>query len=432
MSADFLREATRQWPDRRALSDMDRCWTYAELDAWVSEIAVRIRKEDAPGDGDVLAGVVDATPDGIAFLLAAFRAGVAVAPLHPQLTESECDIALRSLTGTRPGGSAVIWTSGSSARPRGVVLSAKGLRQSALASARRLELGPADRWLVSLPVAHVGGLALVTRTVLLGSEMVVVGRFDAKMAGALIDQGRVTHASLVPTQLLRLLDETGGEPPPPSFRCVLVGGARAGDDLLQRALDAGWPVALTYGMSEMTSQVATAPPQLVLECPGTVGVPLDGVEVRLTTDGEILTRGPTQAVGYLGASGPLADAGGWYATGDLGRLDEEGRLWITGRLSSRIVSGGVSVDPAEVEETLRGHPAVMDACVIGLEDAEWGEKVASAVVPVEGEFDLEVVDAYARERLMPAKRPRRWLLMDRLPLNVNGKVDRESVRRRFE
>jgi acyl-CoA synthetase (AMP-forming)/AMP-acid ligase II len=115
----------------------------------------------------------------------------------------------------------------------------------------------------------------------------------------------------------------------------------------------------------------------------------------------------------------------------MGRLDAEGRLWIVGRLSSRIVSGGVSVDPLEVEETLRSHPAVMDACVIGLEDAEWGEKVAGAVVPVEGEFDLEVVDAYARERLMPAKRPRRWLLMDELPLNVNGKVDREAVRRRF-
>jgi O-succinylbenzoic acid--CoA ligase len=159
---------------------------------------------------------------------------------------------------------------------------------------------------------------------------------------------------------------------------------------------------------------------------------LDGVEVRLTSGGEILTRGPTLALGYLGASGPLTDAEGWYATGDLGRLDEEGRLWIVGRLSSRIVSGGVSVDPVEVEETLRSHPAVMDACVIGLEDAEWGEKVAAAVVPVEGEFDLEVVDAYARERLMAAKRPRRWLLMDELPLTANGKVDREAVRRRFE
>jgi len=432
MTADFLAEAALMWPERRALSDMDRSWTYAELDAWVSELANRIREEDAPAHGDVLAGVVDATPDGIAFLLAAFRAGVAVAPLHPQLTESECDIALRSLTGSRPGGPAVIWTSGSSGRPRGVVLSAKGLRQSALAAARRLDLGPADRWLASLSVAHVGGLALVTRTVLLGSEIVAAGRFDAKMAAVLIDEGRVSHASLVPTQLLRLLDETGGDPPPSSFRCALVGGARADDDLLQKALAAEWPLALTYGMSEMTSQVATAPPQLVRECPGTVGVPLDGVEVRVTNDGEILTRGPTQALGYLGASGPLTDLEGWYATGDLGRLDEEGRLWIIGRLSSRIVSGGVSVDPMEVEEALRGHPAVMDACVVGLDDAEWGEKVASAVVPVEGEFDLEVVDAYARERLMSAKRPRRWLLMDSLPLNANGKVDREAVRRRFE
>jgi O-succinylbenzoic acid--CoA ligase len=432
MTADFLAEAARRWPDRRALSDLDRCWTYVELDQWVSEIAARIREEDAPADGDVLAGVVHATPDGIAFLLAAFRAGLAVAPLHPQLTESECDIAIRSLTGSRPGGLAVIWTSGSSGDARGVVLSSKGLRHSAFASARRLGLGPHDRWLASLSLAHVGGLALVTRTVLLGSEMVAVGTFDAKMAATLIDEGRVTHVSLVPTQLLRLLDQRGGTPPPSGFRCALVGGARAGDDMVRRALDAGWPLALTYGMSEMTSQVATAPPQLVRRLPGTVGAPLEGVDVRLGADGEILARGPTQALGYLGASGPLTDSEGWYATGDLGRLDHEGHLWITGRLSSRIVSGGVSVEPVEVEETLRGHPAVMDACVVGLDDAEWGEKVASAVVPVEGEFDLEVMDAYAREHLMPAKRPRRWLLLDALPLNANGKVDREAVRRRFE
>ena len=284
--------------------------------------------------------------------------------------------------------------------------------------------------MASLSVAHVGGLALVTRAVLLGSEIVTAGAFDAGRAASLIAQGRVTHASLVPTQLLRLLEARGREAPPSTFRCALLGGARTPSDLLRRALDDGWPVALTYGMSEMSSQVATAPPELVRRTPGTVGRPLDGVEVRIDEAGEILARGPTQAVGYLEGGGPLTDADGWYATGDRGRIDEEGHLWIVGRISSRIISGGVSVDPGEVEEALRAHPTVFDVCVIGVDDPEWGEKVVAAVVPVEGEFDLEVLDAYSRERLRPAKRPRRWLLLDALPLNPNGKVDREAVRRR--
>ena len=128
---------------------------------------------------------------------------------------------------------------------------------------------------------------------------------------------------------------------------------------------------------------------------------------------------------------PLVDADGWYATGDLGHLDEEGHLWVTGRRSERIISGGVTVDPREVEAVLRAHPAVVDVCVVGLPDAEWGEKLAAAVVPVEGAFDLEEVDAWSRERLGPPRRPRRWLLLNELPLNANGKVDRATVRGRF-
>jgi O-succinylbenzoic acid--CoA ligase len=430
MRDDFLEEAAGKWPHRAALSDLERSWTYAELDAWVTEIARRIQTEDAPAEGDVMALVAEPTPEGIATLLAAPRAGLTVAPLHPKLTEAEHAQALRALGGARPGGHCVLWTSGSAGRPRGVVLSGAALRHSASASASRLGLRPGDRWLASLSMAHVGGLALVTRAVLLGAEILATGPFDTSVANALVDRGRVTHASLVPTQLLRLLEARASAPPPDTFRCVLVGGAQAPPDLLRRALDAGWPLALTYGLSEMSSQVATAPPELVRRLPGTVGPPLEGVEVRITELGEILARGPTQAVGYLAAAGPLADEDGWHATGDLGRLDGEGNLWIVGRISFRILSGGVSVDPVEVEEVLRSHPTVVDACVVGVDDAEWGERVVAAVVPVEGEFDLEVLDAFARERLMPAKRPRRWLLLDSLPLNPNGKLDREAVRRR--
>jgi O-succinylbenzoic acid--CoA ligase len=202
--------------------------------------------------------------------------------------------------------------------------------------------------------------------------------------------------------------------------------------VLDRALEAGWPVALTYGMTEMSSQVATAPPDQVRRKPGTVGKLLPGVEGRLAPDGELSLRGPTLAMRYVGTDEPLVDDEGWYRTGDLARLDDEGDLWITGRRSDRIVSGGVTVDAAEVEETLRAHPAVYDVSVVGLPDEEWGEVVGAALVPVEGELDLEALDAWLRERLTAAKLPRRWALRDALPRNANGKVDRARVREILE
>lgn len=428
---DFLAEAAARWPQRRALSGPRRSWSFAALDAWVDQLAGRIREEDRPDRDDVLAPVVTPTPEGVAALLAATRAGLTVAPLNPALTPAEHDIALRGLTGRRPEGMAVLWTSGTSGEPRGVVLGADNLRASALAAQRRLGLGEEDRWLASLSLAHVGGLALVTRALLLGAEIVAHGPFDAARASALIDERAVTHVSLVPTQLLRLLEERRDRGPPDTFRCVLLGGAHAPAPLVARALSAAWPVALTYGMTEMTSQVATAPPELVRRKPGTVGPPLHGVELSIAPDGEILTRGTTLARGLVGPVRALADEEGWYHTGDLGRLDGEGNLVVTGRSSDRILTGGVTVDPREVEAVLRAHPAVVDVCVVGLADVEWGEKVVAAVVPVEGAFDLEDLDAWSRARLGAPRRPRRWLLLDELPLNANGKVDREKVRRSF-
>jgi O-succinylbenzoic acid--CoA ligase len=430
-SADFLAEAATLWPRRPALSDGTRRWSYAELDEWVSDIARRIREEDDPREGNVLALVADPTPEGVAALHAGARAGVTVAPLSPGLTEAERSDAIRALTGVRPGGFAVLWTSGTAGSPRGVVLTADNLRANTTGVAERLSLGSGDRWLASLSPAHVGGLALIVRCAILGCELVAAGAFDVSIASDLIDRGRVTHLSLVPTQLSRLLDHRRGTPPPPGFRCVLVGGARTPMTLTRRALGAGWPLALTYGMTEMSSQVATAPPDLVRAKPGTVGPPIRGVEVRIGDADEIVARGPTLAPGRVGGAVPLVDEDGWYRTGDLGRLDEEGHLWITGRRSARIVTGGVTVDPEEVEEMLRGHPAVVDACVVGLDDPEWGERLAATLVPVEGELDLEDVDRYARERLAPPKRPRRWLLVDSLPLGANGKVDRAAVKKGF-
>lgn len=443
MIIDLLDEAGGA-PDAVALVGADRSWTYAELDRAVSRRADELRAGGVGGT-HVVPVPMDASSDAVIHLLALWRLGVTPAPLNSSLTPAEQDAARGALAGEPVGAQAVLWTSGTAGRPRGVAISFRNLAASALATRERLGLGPDDVWLASLSPAHVGGLALITRALLLGGRLVAVGRFDAERTLELIDDGPspdasrlegetapVSHVSVVPTQLHRLLDLRGDRPPPETLRCALVGGAHAPTDLVERALERGWPLALTYGLTEATSQVATAPPALTARKPGTVGKPLDGVELRVAGDGEMLVRGPTVVSSYVGVEDrAVVGPDGWLHTGDLGRLDEDGDLWVTGRRIDRIVSGGVTVDAVEVEEAIRGFGAVRDVCVVGLPDAEWGERVAACLVPLHGTVDLDELTRFLRDRLSGAKLPRLFRLSADLPRNANGKVDRGAVRSAF-
>ncbi|MDZ7778896.1 MAG: AMP-binding protein [Gemmatimonadota bacterium] len=437
--------------DRVALHAPPGVLTDRELDRKVSRRAEALR-EGGLEPGTVHPVVLDTTVDGIVTLLALWRTGVIPAPLNPRLTAAERDEARSALREAPPGTQAVLWTSGTTGRARGVALGREGLEAHVAAVADRLALDGSEAWLASLSLAHVGGLALVTRALLTGATMVLPrGRGTDALVGSFGEGPRgdgsasdVTHLSLVPTQLDRLLARWGSRPPPPTLRCILIGGAHAPRELVERALASGWPIALTYGMTEMWSQVATAPPPVTRERPGTVGTALPGVQLRLDQRREILVRGPTRALGYIGSTGrgateggttegnpPLTDSDGWYRTGDLGELDGEGFLRITGRASERIVSGGVNVDPVEVEDVVRAHPSVVDVAVVGVPSREWGETVAAAVVPVWEAFELPEVEAYVRERLSGPKRPRMWKMEGAVPRNVNGKVDRAAVRALF-
>ena len=259
----------------------------------------------------------------------------------------------------------------------------------------------------------------------MGCLLLVRGRFSAEVLAELIDRYGLTHTSLVPTMLRQLLEVRGGEPPPSTLRCLLVGGAAAGGTLVPKIVDQGYPVALTYGLTEACSQVATALPELVAEKPGTVGFPMDGLELRIREGGEVCVRGSTVSPG-------AADDEGWLATGDLGRLDGDGHLWITGRISDRIVTGGATVDPRSVEVVLEGLPGVSAAAVAGVPDDVWGEAVVALIVPDPGVgADPKALMAQARERLSASELPRRVEFADTLPLNANGKTDRGAVRAVF-
>jgi O-succinylbenzoic acid--CoA ligase len=303
----------------------------------------------------------------------------------------------------------VMYTSGTTAGPKEVRLSYDNWQWNAIGSALALGLDPAERWLCPMPLAHVGGLSIQIRSAIYGTTVRLEPRFDVdRVLAALMDPGaRVTLVSLVPTMLSRLLE--AGLREPPALRWALLGGGPIGPALLERARAAAVPVAPSYGMTEACSQIATN------------GWPLFGFELRIAADGEVLVRGPAVAAGALGDDG-------WLHTGDLGSLDERGRLAIEGRKADTIVSGGENVAPAEVEAALLSHPQVADAAVLGRPDPEWGEAVIAMVVPRPGaSVGSDVLRRHCAAQLAPFKVPKRVELVDSLPRGATGKLLRRKL-----
>ncbi|HKR47966.1 MAG TPA: o-succinylbenzoate--CoA ligase [Pseudonocardiaceae bacterium] len=323
-----------------------------------------------------------------------------------------------------PGpGQAVLATSGSTGQPKWVQLSAAAL--SASAAATQTRLGGPGRWLLTLPAQHVAGLQVLVRATLAGSRPVVLDlrcRFDPAGFGAAARQlageaGRC-YTALVPTQLARLLDTD-----PHSldgFNAVLLGGAATPDELLRRAQAAGVRVVTTYGMTETAGGCVYD------------GWPLDGTQVRVDGEGIIALAGPMLATGYLDAPEETAAAfrDGWFQTSDLGRFDSQGRLQILGRADDVIVTGGFNVTPVAVEAVLTGLPGVAAACVVGLPDPEWGERVTAVVIPADPARppDPDALRVAARRVLTGAQVPKEIVLLDALPLRGVGKPDRSAVR----
>ncbi len=401
-----IREAAAERPRDPALIAGDEVLTYQAL----------ARRANAPPERPVVA---TATPQTVVALLAALEAGVPFVPMHPAWRARERS-AFGALLQTHPipsEAALVVPTSGSSGRPKAVLLSEAALVASAQASAANLLWHDDDRWLLALPLAHVGGLSVVLRCLLARRPVVLLPRFEPEPFMKAVRRHRVTLTSLVPTMLRRLLRADWR--PPPHLRAVLLGGAGASPSLLRDAADRGIPVLTTYGLTEMASQVTCQPLGSVPGPEQGAGRPLEGVRLRLGAGGRIEVDGPMRMQGYLGEP-PHA---GFLRTGDLGRLDAAGRLHVLGRADAVIVSGGENVHPEEVESVLLEHPAVRAACVVGLPDPEWGQRVV-AVVEADGRPDLA---GLARERLAGPKRPKAYHFLPSLPRTPSGKVARRAV-----
>ena len=305
----------------------------------------------------------------------------------------------------------VIYTSGTTARPKPVVLTYANHLASARASAAHLGVEPDDVWLGVLPLFHVGGLQVLLRSAIYGTTAVIEPGFDVDRVRALLEGGQVTLASFVPTMVQRLRE--AGWASAPRLRAALIGGGPVPGELLAWAAERGLPLLATYGMTETASQIITA------AGPGSGARPLPGVELTTAPDGELLVRGPMVAAGALAGDG-------WLHTGDRGHVDDQGFVHVEGRIDDTIITGGENVAAAEVEAALLSHPAVRDAGVVGRPDPEWGQIVVAYVV-ADGVSDTALL-AHARERLAGYKLPKEIQRRAELPRNAAGKL----VRRRLK
>ena len=365
-----ISEAARETPDGVGLVMGERAWTYADLAAAARRATGWLARHGIlPGETRPVALTGSPAPEALALLHALFDLGVPVALVHPRLTAGEraeaarrvgpvlriddpAGLDLRAAAEAAPPTPppdddrplAILFTSGTTGSPRGVVLSRRAFVASARASARNLGWRDDDRWLLGLPVAHVGGLSIVTRCLLARRSVVVPEaivrgeRLDPAGLAREIEARRVTLLSLVPTQLEWLLGLDPEWRPPPALRAILLGGAGPRVRLLAAAADRGIPVLTTYGLTEACSQVTTQ--RLGTTNRGELGAgpPMDGAEVRIV-DGVIQIRGPTLLSGYVHPGGRISplDAEGWLVTDDLGTIDGAGNLHVLGRRSERVV-----------------------------------------------------------------------------------------------
>jgi fatty-acyl-CoA synthase len=510
-----LRDAAARAPGKAALIDGDqegrRQWTYAELLADAERAARALLTRFTPGErvavwaqnspewvilefaaalagltlvtvnpayqGDELAHVLDdSQADGL-FLAEAFqqrdmRAVLAevrgrLPRLRDVLSFGDWDAFTasgdypaateRPLPEVAPSSTAmVLYTSGTTGRPKGAVLTHRGLTNNARLAFENLGIGPGDVEINPMPLFHVGGCALFTLgPVQAGAAQVLMPRFSPALELELIETHRVTLLCGVPTMFLALLGHPDlAKRNVSALRQVITGGAVSPPTLARRVEETlGVSFSIAFAQTEAGCVISMAAPgDPAADRAETMGRPLPPAEVRIARlgtgetagcgeAGEICTRGYLVMEGYLNdpaATAAAVDGEGWLHTGDLGAMDDRGYLRIAGRLKEMIIRGGENIYPREIEEVLAAHPAVADASVLGVPDPYYGEVVGAAVRPAAlasgdgGRLDGAALTGelaeYCRARLAPEKVPARWLVTDVFPLTPSGKIRKDALR----
>lgn len=427
-----LRTAAIETPDLPALEAPGLQMTFRELDDWVEGAASLLRAGGRLGPVAELPPRVAMWMENdwrmVVLLLAAPRAGVVACPLSlrlPRVDEASERVSARMIiserTGTAPdrliqrlrgGGSSAIrysarqpvtavFTSGSSGEPKAAVLSVGNHYYSAVGSNANIPVAPGDRWLVSLPLYHIGAIAILHRCLL--ARGIIVLQDSRALADAVFD---ATHVSLVTTQLFRLLRK---DVDLSHLKAILIGGSAAPPNLIDDAHSKGYPIHTSYGMTEMASQVATTRAGASRAELSTSGRVLPHRELSIGADGEIYVRGRTRFLGYLerGALTEPFDEAGWFATGDVGYMEND-LLLVQGRTDNMFVSGGENVMPEEIELLLMTRGDIRQAIVVPVQDDEFGRRPVAFIDAAEAAFDPEELRSWLAERLPRFKIPIRF------------------------
>jgi acyl-CoA synthetase (AMP-forming)/AMP-acid ligase II len=473
-------------PDRRAaldpngpaVSDGTRALTNARLLERV-RAARRHLDELGVGAGDVVALKLRNGVEFVVLLFACWRLGATVTPVNPSLTEAEvarqldacsarllvvedgvrasdrvATLAVGNLYAKGPDWDGppvvdpstlalLIFTSGTTGVPKGVMLDHANLDAMAEMGRRALRVGPGDRCLLILPLFHVNGIVVsVLMPLLAGASVAIAERFDPNTFFDAVEQHRPTFFSAVPTiytLLAALPDDV--RPDTSSVRFGICGAAPASAELLRRfETRYGFPLVEGYGLSEATC-ASTINPVTGPRRPGTVGIAFPGQQIRIIDqagaevatgmDGQVTIAGPNVMRGYLGRPDETARVivDGWLHTGDIGRLDADGYLTLVGRSKDMIIRGGENIYPKEIEDVLTSDPTVLEAAVIGVPDDKWGETVAAYVQPRPGHtINPEALQDLCARNLAGYKRPTTVTVLDAIPKNAVGKTDKAPLR----
>jgi O-succinylbenzoic acid--CoA ligase len=437
---NWLAQRSQSCPDRTALMADGGEVTYAELEAEATWVARRLAAQGVRR-GSTVALTARPSRELVVLIHALMKVGAVLLPLGPhmteaeraelvaleeptldlgdpgELTQSEADLPLLGEHDMDDVCCRVL-TSGSTGTPNPVPLTYGNFLWSAVGSGFNIGVQPQDRWLCCLPLSHISGLGIAMRSVIYGTTAVLHDGFDVDRVAASLESDEITVLSLVTTTLTRLLEADADLSGP---RAILVGGGPVPEEPLEEAIGRGATVVQTYGLTEACSQVTTLAPADAQRKLGSAGRPLLTTHLRIH-EGEILVQGPTVAPGR-------ADADGWLHTGDLGRIDEEGFLYVEDRIDDMIVTGGENVVPAEVEKVLLRHPEVADAAVIGRDDPEWQQAVTAVVVLENGsEATPDELRRHCADALADFKVPRRVELAAALPRTPSGKLMRRALR----
>jgi len=482
---DWLTRCAGNSPQRLAVKCGDVRWTFAEMERQVARLARQLATLGVRNGSRVALLATNGLPY-VTCVHALTRLGAILVPLNTRLTTDELRWQLQDVHATfllndsqhearaiellpnvtltvegddvfLPGIAesaqplqtlidlnaiqAIMYTSGTTGNPKGVLITYGMQWWNALGSALNLGHQPDDCWLACMPLFHIGGLSILMRSIIYGISVILQERFDPAAVNKAIYEDRVSIISVVATMLQRMLADLDKHDKDylAALRCVLLGGGPAPRPLLEDCEERNIPVVQTYGLTESCSQAVTLSPADALRKPGSAGRPLLPVQLRIVQDnheasagepGTIYLKGPTITPGYVDQPQATCDAfrDGWLSTGDIGYRDADGYLYVLDRRNDLIISGGENIYPAEIEAVLLGHPDVEEAGVSGRADPQWGQVPVAFVHlhPGSTATAAALLD-YASARLARYKLPRAIHLVAALPRNSAGKLLRREL-----